>query len=139
MHGRRDVLSAICLALALIGTTSASAQMPDLIATVSARLGVTREQSAGGVGAVFRLAEQRLSPAEFSIIAGSLPGVDGVLDAAPAVAASAGGIDDLAAPFALLGMPSALIPPFVAIVLDYAGAQGSEPVAGLLRRTLVDR
>ena len=43
--------------------------MPDLIATVSARLGVTREQAAGGFG----LAEQRLSPAEFAIIAGSLP------------------------------------------------------------------
>ena len=137
MHGRREVLGGICLALALIGASGARAQMPDLIATLSARLGITREQAARGAGAVFRLAEQRLSPAEFSIIAGSLPGVDRVLDAAPAVAASSGGIEDLAAPFALLGMPSSLIPPFVASVLDFAAANGSEPVAGLLRRTLV--
>ena len=138
MHRRRDVLSGIGLALGLIGTTRAKAQMPDLIATVSARLGVTREQAAGGIGAIFGLAEQRLSPAEFSIIAGSLPGVERVLDAAPAVRPSGGGIEDLAAPFALLGMPASLVPPFVAIVLDYAGDQGSAPVAGLLRRTLVD-
>jgi len=137
MYERRELLRRIGLALVLSGARGARAQMPDLIATLGARLGITGEQAAGGAGAVFRLAEQRLSPAEFSIIAGSLPGVDGLLEIAPAVAGQAGGLDDLALPFALLGMPQALIAPFVGIVLDFASANGSEPVAGLLRRTLL--
>jgi hypothetical protein len=33
-------------------------------------------------------------------------------------------------------MPATLVPPFVAIVLDFARANGSGPVAGLLDRTL---
>ena len=66
MHRRRDLLRRICLAVALMGARAARAQMPDLIATLSARLGITDEQAARGAGAVFRLAERRLSPAEFS-------------------------------------------------------------------------
>ena len=136
MHQRRELLRRIGLALALGGTTSARAQTPDLVATLSARLGINREQAAGGAGAIFRLAEQRLSPAEFSIITGSLPGIGRLLDVAPAVAAQGGGLEDLVLPFSLLGMPSPLIPPFVELVLDFARADGSGPAAGLLRRTL---
>ena len=136
MYARRELLRRICLGLALIGPSAARAQMTDLVATLSARLGITREQAVRGAGAVFRLAQQRLSPAEFSIIAESVPGIDRVLDAAPAVGEAAGGIDDLALPFSLLGMPSSLIVPVVEIVLDFVEATGGDPVAGLLRRTL---
>jgi hypothetical protein len=86
---------------------------------------------------VFRLAERRLSPAEFSMIAESVPGVERVLDLAPAVGETSGGIGDLALPFSLLGMPPRLIPPFVETVVDFVQATGSDPIAGLLRRTIL--
>lgn len=136
MYRRRELLGRICLALTMIGARAAQAQMTELVATLSARLGITREQAVRGAGAVFRLAQQRLSPPEFAIIAESVPGIRRVLDAAPAVGETSGGIDDLAVPFSLLDMPPDLIPPFVEIVLDFVRQTGSDPIAGLLRRTL---
>jgi hypothetical protein len=136
MYRRRGLLRGICLALALIGTRAAQAQMTDLIATLSADLGLTREQATGGAGAVFRLAQQRLSPAVFSMITESVPGVERVLAVAPAVGETGAGIDDLALPFSLLGMSPRLIPAFLQIVVDFVQATGSDPIAGLLRRTI---
>jgi hypothetical protein len=121
----------------LIGAGAAHAQVTDLVATLSLRLGLTREQAVRGAGAVFRLASQRLGPAEFSIIAESVPGIARVVDAAPAIAETGGGLDDLTVPFSLLGIAPSLIPAFVEIVVDFVGTAGSDPAAGLLRRSLV--
>jgi hypothetical protein len=133
----RKLLRGLCLVLALIGMSDAQAQMTDLIATLSAKLGITREQAAGGAGAVFRLAEQRLSPAGFSMIAESVPGVERALSVAPGVGRRAAASTIWHCPSRCSGMPSRLIPPFVETVVDFVQATGSDPIAGMLRRTLL--
>lgn len=86
--------SALVAVAALVATANTgSAQAQDLVAMLVSQLGVTSEQATGGAGAIFNLAKERLAPDEFSQIAGAVPGIDSMMDAAPTVAAegTAGG------------------------------------------------
>ena len=58
-------------------------------------LNVTPKQATGGAGALFGLAKSRLKPDQFSQVAAAVPGMDGLLKAAP----SAGGLPGWEAPF----------------------------------------
>ncbi|NBC31916.1 MAG: hypothetical protein GVY13_04500 [Alphaproteobacteria bacterium] len=60
--------------------------MADLIGTLTSSLGVTEAQAVGGAGAIFGLAQQRLSPDEFATVSESMPGVEDLIAAAPSAA-----------------------------------------------------
>ncbi len=61
---------------------------PELVGMLTKDLNVTPKQATGGAGALFGLAKSRLKPDQFSQVAAAVPGMDGLLKAAP----SAGGL-----------------------------------------------
>lgn len=56
---------------------------PGLVGALTKQLGVTQAQATGGAGALFSLAKNNLSAADFSKISSTVPGMDGFLNAAP--------------------------------------------------------
>lgn len=134
-------LAGLFAAAMLVFATSSLAQMSatGLVDALNTRLGVGDQQAWSGAGAVLRLAQERLPPAEFSIIEDAVPGVRDLLAAAPAVDASGGGLAPLAESFVLLGMSPELVPQFAESVIGYVRSGGGEPVAGLLERALLGR
>jgi hypothetical protein len=94
--------SALVAVAALVATANTgSAQAQDLVGMLVSQLGVTSEQATGGAGAIFNLAKERLAPDQFSQIAGAVPGIDSMMDAAPTAAAASvaggatGGVADV--------------------------------------------
>jgi hypothetical protein len=152
-----SVLARLCglfVALIVAGAEPALAQMSasDLVEALQTELGVNERQASGGAGAVLKLAEERLGPAEFSMVEEAVPGVSQLLSAAPALgeapgelagASSALGLGDLGAltpltgSFSMLGMSPEMIPQFTEAVIGYVQSGGGEPVAGLLQRALL--
>src|SRR5215472_16778791 len=65
------------------GIASINAQNPELVGQLTKQLSVSSAQASGGAGALFNLAKSRLSSDEFSKVAGAVPGMDGLLQAAP--------------------------------------------------------
>src|SRR3954463_4829562 len=63
----------------------AAAASPELVGALSKEIGSTPEQAAGAAGALFGVAKSRLKPGEFSQVAGAVPGMTSLLNAAPAV------------------------------------------------------
>jgi hypothetical protein len=147
-------LLGLLIALTLVGAQPAAAQMSatDLVETLRTQLGVNDRQATGGAGAVLKLAQERLGPAEFSIVEEAVPGAGDLLGQAPALGAAPGelggassalglgdlgGLTPLTGAFSILGMSPELIPQFTDIVLEYVQSGGGEPVAGLLQRALL--
>src|SRR5215217_3076753 len=56
---------------------------PELVAKLTKELSVTPEQAIGGAGALFGLAKSKLKPEDFLKVANVVPGMDGLLKAAP--------------------------------------------------------
>jgi hypothetical protein len=56
---------------------------PGLVGMLTKQLGVTQTQATGGAGALFSLAKDNLSSADFSKISSVVPGMNGFLKAAP--------------------------------------------------------
>jgi hypothetical protein len=135
----------------------ARAATSELVGHLTKELGVTEEQATGGSGAVFGLAKSRLSPSDFSQVAGAVPEMDSLLGAAPkaesksgmsGAAASAassmmgsgggslGGLASLAGPFSQLGMSPDMIGKFVPSILGFVGGKGGSGVQSLLAGVL---
>src|SRR6185369_1163270 len=71
--------------------TDAKNPSPELVGNLTKELSITPEQAIGGSGALFGLAQSRLKPEEFAKVSDVVPGMDGLLKAAPKQA-SAGGL-----------------------------------------------
>jgi len=131
--------------------SGAAASSSGLVSTLSSKLGITPQQAEGGAGALFSYAKTRLAPNDFGKVSNAVPGMDGLLQAAPAsepagggdalgglssVASQAGGALGLAAAvgpaFQKLGLPPETVGKFVPIVVDYVGSKGGASVGGLL-------
>jgi hypothetical protein len=125
-----------------------------LIKSLTSQLGVTTDQAQGGAGAIFNLAKQNLSAADFNRIANVIPEMDTLIDAAPEVkgAASplgkatsllgsksgkAGGIASLAESFSKLGLNADMVSKFTPIILDFTKSKGGESVMNLLKAVLL--
>src|SRR5689334_22396744 len=84
--------STLGLALLLVAsaTVSAQAKLPnaELADMIAKELKVTPKQATGGAGSLFGLAKTRLSPEDFSKVASAVPGMDGLLKAAPKASSS---------------------------------------------------
>src|SRR6516164_6471796 len=61
---------------------------PELVGQLTKTLSITPAQASGGAGALFGLAKSRLSPGDFSKVAASVPGIEGLIKSAPAVSKS---------------------------------------------------
>ena len=114
----RGLLVALVLAAgSVVAQGAQGTASPELIASLAKNLGSTPQQAEGAAGALFGLAKTRLSPTDWSKVASSVPGMDGLLKAAPAVAAGTAGTKGLP------GLPSAALS-------GAAGLGGLSSVAG---------
>lgn len=66
---------------------SESLDIASLVSMVSDNLGVSEEQSQGGVASIFDYAKENLSSGEYTELASNLPGLDSLMDYVPEVSA----------------------------------------------------
>jgi hypothetical protein len=151
----RVVLIAACLACFEAAAEHAQAQTPtaknpspELIGQLTKELSITPEQATGGAGALFGLAKTRLKPDQFTQVSKTVPGMDGLLKAAPkpkggalgAVGSSlpggAGGLASTAGAFKSLGLSPDMASKFVPIMTKFVESKGGANVASLLAGAL---
>lgn len=130
-------------------SNTASAGASDLLSSLTSQLGVTEEQAMGGAGAIFDYAKDNLSAEDFAKIASGIPGMDGLLSAAPAggsgsmlgqagsmlggSAGSMGGLASLAGAFESLGLSADTVSQFLPLVYDFVGESSGSDALGLLK------
>lgn len=124
-----------------------------LVNTLVSQLGVNSQQAMGGVGSIFSLAQQRMNPADFMQLRGSLPAMDQYLSAVPQPSSSnvllgsaasvlgeqtgeLGSLAVLAGSFQNLGMNANMIGQFVPLVLQYVQEQSGPAAMSLLQGAL---
>src|SRR5215510_11148238 len=83
-------VTALVLALSLVASATAQAKLPnaELAGMIAKELKITPQQATGGAGALFGLAKTRLKPEDFSKLSSAVPGMDGLLKAAPKASSS---------------------------------------------------
>lgn len=121
----------------------------DLIGLLTSQLGVSGPQAQGGAGLLLGMARERLTAQQFSQVAGAIPGLDGMLKAAPAaggggvmgmlgkaVGGQAGDLAALAGGFSKLGMDAGMIQRFIPVIMGYVQQQGGAGVAALLQQAM---
>lgn len=122
----------------------------ELIGMVTKELKVAPDQAAGGAGAIFGLAKARLNSADFSRVAASVRGMDGLLRAAPPakeefllnshepMAAWAVPLASLTGSFKSLGLSPVLAGKFVPILRNYIEFKGGSRIAALFASSVND-
>ena len=145
-------IGALILALLLItsATVFAQAKLPnaELAGMIAKELKITPQQATGGAGALFGLAKTRLKPEDFSKLSSAVPGMDGLLKAAPkasssglgslgsALPAQAGALGAVAGQFKKLGLSPDMVAQFVPILTKFAESKGGAGVASILAGAL---
>jgi Protein of unknown function VcgC/VcgE (DUF2780) len=120
---------------------------PELVGALAKELGSTPEQATGAAGSLFSLAKTRLKPEEWTKVASAVPGMDGLLKAAPAGAigtsgadipgaSSLGGLAGAASAFQKLGLKPEMAMKAVPILTSFVGKTGGADVAKLLAGAL---
>lgn len=144
------LFSGRCLAvLIVLFCLPGPALASDLVAQLSDQLGISSEQVKGGAGAIFDYAKDNLSADDFATIASGIPGMDGLLGAAPKAdsgsltgklggmlsgdSGSLGGLAGLASSFESLGLDADMVSKFLPIVTDYVGSMSGDDAMALLK------
>jgi len=126
-------------------TKAAKTASPELVGELTKALSITPAQASGGAGALFGLAKSRLSPADFSKVAGSVPGIDGLIKSAPPASKSlqglsglggVGGLASVAGSFQKLGLSPDMASKFVPVLTKFVEAKGGSSVSSLLAGAL---
>lgn len=151
----RNGLPALLFVLLGTLTASANAAVADLIGSLTSNLGVSEPQARGGAGAIFGMAQDNLSPTDFTKVTDAVPGVPDLIAAAPSPGGASGmggmmgsaasalgggglsGLTSLAGSFQQLGMSPDMVQKFVPIVLDFVQTQGGDSVRSLLQGALM--
>jgi hypothetical protein len=152
---------AVVFALALANLVSyaqapggAATASPELVGALAKELGSTPQQAEGAAGSLFGLAKTRLKPEDWSKVSGAVPGMDGLLKAAPAVAATTGGssgaaglsaltgaagiggLAGVASSFSKLGLKPEMVAKAVPVLTSFVSKSGGAGVAQLLAGAL---
>ena len=100
--------------------------------------GANPTQTAGAAGAIFGLAKSRLSPGDFDKVSKAVPGMDGLLKAAPPVTGSVAptGLDSLTSSFTKLGLKPDMIAQAIPIVTQFVSKSGGADLGKLLAGVL---
>jgi len=100
--------------------------------------GATPEQTAGAAGSIFGLAKSRLSPGDFGKVSNAVPGMDGLLKAAPPVnePPAPKGLDSLNSSFTKLGLKPDMVSKAIPVVTQYVSKVGGKDVGKLLAGAL---
>jgi hypothetical protein len=121
----------------------------DLVGQLTKELSITRPQARGGAGALFALAKSRLSTEEFSKVSAAVPGMSGLLKAAPAVDSnselsrlegslpgSMGRTAEVADAFSKLGLSPEMAGKFLPVMSKFVESKGGLSTASLLEKAL---
>ncbi len=119
---------------------------PDLVSQLTKALPISPSQASGGAGALFALAKSRLSTAEFAKVAAAVPGMGGLLKAAPDFSAlsslqsylptSLSGLAPAAGSFQKLGLSPEMAGKFVPVLINYVQSKGGFSTGALLAKVL---
>ena len=118
---------------------------PALVGELVKELAITPSQAQAGAGTLFGVAKGKLSPADFAKVAGAVPGMDGLLAAAPsaasksgldALAGQAGGMIAAASTLSKLGLKPDTIAKFAPTLIKAVQSKGGAEVAKLLAGVL---
>jgi hypothetical protein len=126
---------------------------PELVGKLTKELSITPEQAIGGSGALFGLAKSKLKPEDFTKVADVVPGMDGLLKAAPApkpkkestdmlssvgsmLPGKAGALASVAGSFKELGLSPEQAIKFVPIMTKFVDLKGGAGVAKILSGAL---
>ncbi len=118
------------------------------------RTGVTGAQAQSGAGALFQVAKTKMQADAFTQLEQSVPGMQGMLGAAPALSqqggllgglsslagtsgGTAGTLLSVAAAFQQQGMSPAMVQQFIPVVIDYVKSHGSEALVNTLSAALI--
>lgn len=145
-------LAGLSLLVGLVFGQQAQAGAQELVGLLTRDLGVTEEQAAGGAGAIFGYAKERLSPGDFSKLSSAIPGLDGLLAVAPALEPEGGvlgkagamlgggeasGLARLGSGFSKLGMAPDMASKFVPVILNYVNSSGGAALQKMLQQALM--
>jgi hypothetical protein len=125
---------------------AAAKARPDLLGALSKEIGSTPEQASGAAGTLFGVAKSKLEADEFSQIATAVPGMDSLLEAAPAASGGTGALSQLgggasglaaaASSFSKLGLSPDMVSKAVPVLTSYVTKSGGSKVGGLLAGAL---
>ena len=123
-----------------------------LVGNVMSQLGLTEQQAAGGLGSLLNLAQSNLGNSDFSTLSNSIPGIDSLLGAVPAMGGDSGmsgllskagnlgssfqGAAVVYDSFEKLGISKEYIAPMVDIAKQYLEQQQGEGTVDLLMKGL---
>lgn len=123
-----------------------------LVSQLSKGLAISPTQAKGGAGTLFSLAKSRLSGDEFGKISSAVPGMSGLLKAAPPLThqsefssleselpgsmGSMGRMAEAAEAFHKLGLSPEMAGKFLPIMSKYVESRGGASTAGLLEKAL---
>lgn len=126
--------------------------MNELVQQLVSAIGVNEEQAQGGAGLLLNLVKDKLSSDDFSKVAEAIPGVEGLLEAAPEGGGgllgaitnmipglgggALGDLAGLASGFSKLGLDADMVAKFAPLVIGFIQEQGGEGVAGLVKKAL---
>lgn len=125
----------------------------ELLEMLTSQLGITEEQAKGGSGLLFKKVKETLGSDDFSKIATSVPGLEGLISSAPEAgglsgalggltsslgggAGKLGGLASLAGGFKGLGLDSGMLGKFIPVVMSYVQSKGGETAKKLLENVL---
>jgi hypothetical protein len=120
---------------------------PELVGALAKELGSTPQQAEGAAGALFDAARQKMPASDWAKVSSAVPGMDGLLKAAPsaavgttgaagAAAGMAGGLGSAAAAFSKLGLKPDMVAKAVPILTQYVSKSGGAGVGSLLAGAL---
>jgi len=121
---------------------------PELAGELAKTLGSTPKQAEGAAGSLFGVAKSRLSPADFAKVSAAVPGMPGLLKAAPAVggkdpiskvagtSGALGGLATAASAFSKLGLSPDLVAKAVPVLVQFVTKSGGADVGKLLAGVL---
>lgn len=136
-----------------VAANSLGAGQGALVNSLVNQLGVSPQQALGGAGAIFQSAQGSMEPQAFSTLSQSVPGINDMLNAAPALpdspmasglssmmgggaGDSLGGLASLTSSFQQLNLSPDMVGKFVPVVTDYVRTSGGEAAATLLQSAL---
>lgn len=132
-------------------TEAVPATQSELTGILMQQTGVTQVQAEGGAGAIFQLAKQRMSEEAFGRLNQAVPGMDGLLAAAPQQSTSLGGLAagalggnsavgsavSLISAFQQLDLSQGMVTQFTPIVVDYVKQLGGPELGNLLQLAIM--
>ncbi len=111
-------------------------QSDGLLGLLVQRLGVTPVQAQSGAGALFQVAKNQMQANTFSQLSRAVPGMGGMLGAAPKVqggyGSGLGGMVGLASAFQQSGLSLGMIQQFIPVILEYVKGSAGNGLASSL-------